>query len=94
MDAAADEAAALLKTLSNPARLRILCALVPGEQSVGELEEMLGASQAYVSGQLARLRSDGLVSSDREGRTIRYRLEDPRVRPVLERLYEVFCRVP
>ncbi len=91
MDEAADEAAEVLKVLSNPARLRILCALLPGEQCVGELEEMLGASQSYVSGQLARMRAEGLVSCDRDGRTIRYRLADPRISPILERLYEVFC---
>lgn len=89
---AADEAAGLLKALSNPARLRLLCALVPGERSVGELEEVLGASQSYVSGQLARLRSEGYVAATRDGRVIRYRLSDPRVTPILERLYEVFCR--
>lgn len=88
---AADEAASLLKALSNPARLRLMCALVPGQRSVGELEEVLGASQSYVSGQLARLRSEGFVEAERDGRVIRYGLADPRVVPVLERLYEVFC---
>ncbi len=91
MDAAAAEAADLLKALSNPGRLRILCALVPGEQSVGALEEQLGASQSYVSGQLLRLRGEGLVTCERDGRSMRYRLADPRVRPILERVYEVFC---
>ncbi|MCF2870299.1 metalloregulator ArsR/SmtB family transcription factor [Octadecabacter sp. G9-8] len=91
MDAAAHEAAGVLKMLSNPQRLRLLCALLEGERSVGELEEALGASQSYVSGQLARLRDQGLVSAKRDGRTIRYTLSDPRVTPILERLYEVFC---
>jgi len=91
MDAAAHEAAAVLKMLSNPQRLRLLCALLEGERSVSELEVALGASQSYVSGQLARLREQGLVSACREGRTIRYSLADPRVTPILERLYEVFC---
>jgi ArsR family transcriptional regulator len=94
MDKAADEAAEVLKVLSNPARLRILCALLPGERCVGDLEEALGASQSYVSGQLARMRAEGLVSCDRDGRTIRYRIADPRLGPILERLYEVFCPVP
>ena len=89
--AAADDAASVMRALSNPARLRLLCALVGGEKSVGELEKVLGASQSYVSGQLARLRAEGLVTCDRDGRIIRYRLSDPRVTPVLERLYEVFC---
>lgn len=93
MDSAATEAAELLKALSNPGRLRILCALVPGELTVGELEALLGASQSYVSGQLLRLRSEGLVSCDRDGRSMRYHLSDPRVRPILERIYEVFCPV-
>ena len=91
MDAAAIEAADLLKALSNPGRLRILCALVPGEMSVGDLETALGASQSYVSGQLLRLRNEGLVSCTRDGRSIRYQLADPRVRPLLERIYEIFC---
>jgi len=91
MDAAAKEAADMLKALSNPARLRLLCALVPSDKSVGELEKALDAPQSYVSGQLARLRAEGLVTCDRDGRIKRYRLADPRVRPVLERLYEVFC---
>ncbi|PIE09366.1 MAG: transcriptional regulator [Rhodobacterales bacterium] len=88
---AADAAASVMRVLSNPARLRLLCALVGADRTVGELEEVLGAPQAYVSGQLARLRAEGLVVAEREGRQIRYRLSDPRVTPVLERLFEVFC---
>lgn len=94
MDEAATEAAELLKALSNPGRLRILCALVPKEMTVGELETALGASQSYVSGQLLRLRNEGLVACERSGRTMHYRLADPRVRPLLERVYEIFCPVP
>ncbi len=91
MEVAADEAADMLKVLANPARLRLLCALVPEDRTVGELVTLLGASQSYVSGQLLRLRAEGLVTCSKEGRSVRYRLSDPRVRPVLERLYEVFC---
>jgi len=91
MDAAATEAAEVLKSLSNPGRLRILCALVPGEMSVGQIEAATGGSQSYVSGQLLRLRNEGLVSCERDGRSMRYRLSDPRVRPLLERIYELFC---
>lgn len=91
MDASANEAAAVLKMLSNPQRLRLLCALLDGPRSVGELEEALGASQSYVSGQLAKLRQEGLVEATRDGRSIHYALSDPRVTPILERLYEVFC---
>ena len=91
MDAAAGEAAAMLKVLSNPGRLRILCALVLCDMSVSELETALGQSQSYVSGQLLKLRAEGLVACERDGRVMRYRLADARVRPILERLYDVFC---
>lgn len=89
---AAEEAASVLRCLANPARLRILCALVPARQSVGQLCETIDASQPYISAQLARLRNEGLVQAERDGRVIHYSLADPRVTPVLERLYEVFCQ--
>lgn len=93
MQAAADSAAGVMRALSNPARLRILCALVGRDLTVRDLELVLDAPQAYVSGQLARLRAEGLVATQREGRQIRYRLSDPRVTPILERVYDVFCPV-
>jgi DNA-binding transcriptional ArsR family regulator len=92
LDLAAEEAAEVLKALSNPARLRLLCALLPGERCVGELEQSLGASQSYVSGQLARLRAEGLVACLRDGRQVRYRIADSRLEPILRALHEVFCR--
>lgn len=92
MAQAAEEAAGCLRALSNPSRLLILCQLVDGEKSVGELEQALDLGQAYVSQQLARLRGEGLVAAEREGRIVRYRLADPRVTPLLEVLYRQFCR--
>ena len=93
LDEAASEAADMMKALSNPGRLRILCALVPGDKTVGEIEELVGASQSYVSGQLLKLRAEGLVECSREGRSMHYRLADPRVRPLLERVYDLFCPI-
>lgn len=87
----AQEAASLLRALSNPSRLILLCRLVESECSVTELEAMLGESQAYVSQQLARLRKDGLVDATRDGRIVRYRLADSRIKPVVQVLYEQFC---
>lgn len=93
LDEAASEAADMMKALSNPGRLRILCALVPGDKTVSEIESVVGASQSYVSGQLLKLRAEGLVECSREGRSMHYRLADPRVRPLLERVYDLFCPV-
>ncbi|NNF70582.1 MAG: winged helix-turn-helix transcriptional regulator [Rhodobacteraceae bacterium] len=90
----AEEAAGVMRALSNPSRLLILCQLVEAEKTVGEIEETLQLSQAYVSQQLARLREDGLVAATRDGRQMRYRLSDPRVTPVMMALYEGFCPKP
>lgn len=92
MSQAAGDASSLLRALANPSRLLILCQLVEGERSVGQLEETLDLGQAYVSQQLARLRSEGLVAATREGRVMRYRLEDPRVAAVIRTLYEQYCK--
>lgn len=88
---AAEDAACVLRSLSNPSRLLILCQLVGGEKSVGELEEALALGQAYVSQQLARLRGEGLVTARRDGRAMLYSLKDPRVQPVLVALHGAFC---
>jgi ArsR family transcriptional regulator len=94
MASAAEDAANVMRALSNPSRLLLLCQLVEGEKSVGELERALGMSQAYVSQQLARLRAEALVRATREGRVMRYRLADPRVTPVLQAIYDQYCPQP
>lgn len=83
----AEDAARLLKAIGNPARLRILNALAEAPQQVGDLEEILGLGQAYVSQQLARLRREGIVSGERSGRAVLYRIVDARIAPVLNSLY-------
>jgi len=87
----ADEAAGLMKTLSNTARLMILCQLVEGERSVAQLEKHLDTKQPNVSQQLARLRMEGHVQARRDGRTIYYSLSDDRVASVIRNLHATFC---
>ncbi|MDD2705680.1 MAG: metalloregulator ArsR/SmtB family transcription factor, partial [Acidocella sp.] len=56
MRASAEQASELLKSLANPHRLMILCQLVEGERSVGELAAFLGLRGSTVSQHLALLR--------------------------------------
>jgi DNA-binding transcriptional ArsR family regulator len=91
MVAQAEVAAGLLKALAHEGRLLILCNLASGEKTVSELEQFLGARQAAVSQQLARLRLEGLVNSRREGKSIYYSLGDPRAARVIGLLYEMYC---
>lgn len=81
-----EDQARLMKALGNPWRLRILALLVDEPKQVGDLEEALGLGQAYVSQQLARLRAEGIVAGVRNGRAVRYRVVDTRVKPVLKAL--------
>jgi DNA-binding transcriptional ArsR family regulator len=83
----------LLKTLSNETRLLILCLLSGGEMSVSQLEEKLKIPQASLSQQLARLRSEKLVDTRREGRMIYYFVADKRAAQVVGTLYDLYCRV-
>ncbi len=84
-------AAAFLKALSHEGRLMILCHLSGGEKSVTELERLLSTRQAAVSQQLARLRLEGLVATRRDGKTIHYSIQDPRVRRMIALVYDMFC---
>jgi len=88
----ARKATELLKALSHETRLVILCLLCEGEKSVSEIEAILKLPQASVSQQLARLRLDNLVSTRRDGRIIHYRIANSEVAPIVETLYEMFCK--
>lgn len=92
MNEAATEAASAMRALANPSRLLLLCQLVEGEKSVGELETALDLGQAYVSQQLARLREERLVTARREGRQMMYSIADQRVLHIIQTLYEQYCR--
>lgn len=91
MERNVQDATAFLKALAHEGRLMILCHLVSGEKSVTELERLLQLRQSAVSQQLARLRMEGLVDNRREGKTIYYRIADPRAARVLGLLHEFFC---
>lgn len=84
-------AAKLLKAMSNPARLVILCQLADSERSVGELERAVGLSQSGISQHLAVLRREGVVASRRVRQTVLYSLASREVVAVMGALYSVFC---
>jgi len=91
MSKSAQEASEFLKALANESRLMILCNLLSGEKSVGQLEEILELRQSTVSQQLARLRLEGLVSTRRDGKTIFYSIASDKVRTIIGALYDTFC---
>jgi DNA-binding transcriptional ArsR family regulator len=93
MGQSAREATEFLKALAHESRLLILCDLLDGEKSVGELESFLDLRQSTVSQQLARLRLEGLVAARRDGKTIYYSIANEKVRAVIGVLYSAFCGI-
>lgn len=88
----AEEVSELMKALSNPKRLLILCQLVERERSVGELATLLDARESLVSQHLALMRREGLVSARRDGQTMWYALARADVRRLLGFLYDTYCK--
>jgi DNA-binding transcriptional ArsR family regulator len=80
-----------MKSLANPNRFMIACALIDGERSVGDLETDLGLRQPSLSQQLAELRESGVVEARREAKQVFYRISDQRVVALLATLDQIFC---
>ena len=91
MAATADMVSELMKLLSNKHRLMVLCQLVEGEKSVGQLARLLDVREPAMSQQLATLRREGLIKPRREGQTIYYALDRDDVRRLMTFLYETYC---
>ena len=91
LDGDIKKAAELMKMLASEARLRILCRLVEGERSVGELAQACGVAQPTMSQQLKRLKDAGLVEGRREAQTVYYRLVGNEAAAVLETLHTLYC---
>ena len=87
----ADKAAALLKALANEQRLMILCNLLEGPLSVGELNARVSLSQSALSQHLGVLRDANIVTTTREAQSIRYALSSGAVTRIIEILYKEFC---
>lgn len=85
------QVADMLKKLSNPYRLMILCCISEHELTVGELNEQIDLSQSALSQHLAKLRESNIVSTRRESQTIYYRVANEQIKELLVILQEKFC---
>ena len=74
----------MVKALGDETRLRILVGLSVTELCVCDLAALTQVSESAVSHGLRFLRDVKLVSSDKRGRVVYYRLSDAHVRQVLE----------
>ena len=72
----------IFKMMADTTRLRIFQVLFEKECSVNEIVEKLSISQSAISHQLALLRKVKLVSAERVGQSMIYRLKDNHVRTI------------
>lgn len=85
------EVAETLKSIAHPKRLLLLCHMVSGEQTVGELARRLDWRESSVSQALMGLRREGIVSGRRDGQHIHYTLARDDIRQLLNFLYLTYC---
>ncbi len=76
---ALQHASELLRALTAPVRLAVIVELQEGARCVHELVDAVGVSQSLVSQHLRVLRGARLVTSERRGREVTYRLTDDHV---------------
>ena len=86
------KAEAMLKQLANAKRLMILCSLVGGEKSVGELAEIVGLSSSALSQHLAKMRDAQLVDAEKRGQMVYYRISSIEAQALLSTLYLIYCK--
>ena len=88
----AEQVSDLLKLLSAPNRLMILCHLIDSEKCVGELCDLVGMKPPAMSQQLTRLRREGLIAARRDGQMIFYSIADKKIKKMMSFLYTTYCQ--
>ncbi len=71
--------AELFRALAHPARIRSLEILIEGEETVSNLQALVGIEMSHLSQQLGVLRRAGLVTTRREGSSVFYAIKSPRL---------------
>ncbi len=86
-----DELAGLLKAISHPIRLKILCLLQDSELSVSSIREEVKTSNANISQHLNILRNQGIIDFRRDANFIYNRISDRRIIELIRTMQHLFC---
>jgi len=82
--ATAEAVAGVFRVLADPTRVAIVHALSQAELCNGDIAALLGISESAVSHQMRELRLMKLVTAERRGRMVYYRLTDTHIRHIFE----------
>lgn len=86
-----EEVALVMKQLSHPKKLRLLCHLIESPLNVGELADVLDLSQPQTSQFLKRMELEGLLASERNGHFINYKIKDKKIVQLMKQIKKIFC---
>ncbi len=86
-----EDVSQILRSLSHPVRLKVLCFVMDGEKSVSELTEFCEISQSAMSQFLNRMRAEGIVTSRKESTHVYYAIADVNVVKLLRSIKEIYC---
>ncbi len=84
-------ASELLKAMSHPIRLKILCNIKDKEVSVLDIVDLVGSSQSNISQHIDILRNKGIINSRRQGNKILCRISDVSILKLISHMKTVFC---
>ena len=93
MDNEVNNLALLLKSISHPIRLKILCLLQERELSVSEIREEVETSGANISQHLNIMRNQGIIGSRKEANFIYNSIADERVMELMRTMRRLFCSI-
>lgn len=92
MEEHAKTIAELLKLLANEHRLLILCALVQGQMTVGEIHKYSpNITASALSQHLNQLKTAGILSAEKQGMNVMYQIQDTRIISLMEVIKELYC---
>ncbi|BCO10158.1 hypothetical protein GF1_25340 [Desulfolithobacter dissulfuricans] len=81
----------LLKSISHPIRLKILCLLQDRELTVSEIREAVETTGANITQHLNILRNQGVISYRKDANFIYNKISDERITELIKTLQQLFC---
>jgi ArsR family transcriptional regulator len=84
--------AGMLKTMSHPIRLKILCLLQNKEMTVGDIREEVKTTNANVSQHLSILRNQKIIGFRKDANFIYNRIDDARVLELMQTMRKLYCQ--
>lgn len=80
-----------LRAIAHELRLAVLCQLLNGPMCVADLMAATGASQSNLSQHLTRMRMMGILTNEKQGQRVFYKIADPSFADLVMTLKKIYC---